>query len=168
MSSPYIGEIRLFAGNFAPAGWAFCAGQIMPISENDALFNLIGTMYGGDGQETFGLPNLQGRFPIHRSAEMQQASTGGTESVTLTSGQIAAHNHVFQATTSLANQPTPGGNVPGQAGTFQWYTEDNPNVPMDPATLQPVNPGSQPHENMHPYLVMNYIISLYGIYPPPN
>jgi microcystin-dependent protein len=168
MSSPYIGEIRIFAGNFAPSGWAFCQGQLMPISENDALFNLIGTTYGGDGQETFGLPNLASRFPMHRSAQDQLGLTAGVEQVTLTTQQIAAHSHLYQATTALANQPTPGGNVPAQSGTMQWYTEDNPNQAMDPNTLMPYQGGNQPHENMHPYLVMNYIISLFGIYPPPN
>jgi len=167
MSDPYIGEIRLFAGSFAPAGWAMCQGQLLPISENDTLFNLIGTMYGGDGQETFGLPNLAGRAPIHRSSDLLQGEMGGSESVTLTIQQIPVHSHAFQATTALGNQPTPGGNVPAQGGTIQLFISDTPGTQLSADALQPSG-GSQPHENMQPFLAMSYIISLFGIYPTPT
>ena len=168
MGSPYVGEIRLFAGNFAPAGWAMCNGALMPISENDTLFNLIGTTYGGDGQETFAVPDLQGRAPVHRSANMVQGEIGGEPSVSLTSQQIPTHNHAFIASQDLANQPTPGGNVLAQSGTLQWYLEDTPTQALSPDALQPYLGGNQPHDNMPPYLVMTYIISLFGIYPTPT
>ncbi len=165
MSNPYVGEIRIFAGTFAPQGWAFCDGSLIPISENDTLFTLIGTTYGGDGQETFALPNLSSRVPVHRSNQLPQGQQGGVEEVTLSIPQMPTHNHAFMATTGLANQPTPGNNTVAQSGTMQWYTEDNATVPFAPQALGP-DGGSQPHDNMHPYLAMNYIISLYGIFPP--
>jgi microcystin-dependent protein len=165
VSNPYIGEIRIFAGTYAPQGWAFCDGALMPISENEALFTLIGTTYGGDGEETFALPNLSSRVPVHRSAQLPQGMAGGVEDVTLTIPQMPLHNHPFFATTALANQPTPGNNTTAQSGTMQWYTEDNATVPFSPQALGP-DGGSQPHDNMHPFLAMNYIISLFGIFPP--
>src|SRR3954451_14142636 len=117
MGQPYVGEIRIFAGNFAPAGWADCDGRLLPISENDTLFNLLGTTFGGDGQETFGLPDLQGRVPVHVGPQFQVGEKAGEEAVTLTSGQVPTHAHSFQATQALANQPTPGGNLTAQSGT---------------------------------------------------
>ena len=164
MSDPYVGEIRIFAGNFAPAGWSFCDGSTLPISEYDVLFTLIGTTYGGDGQETFALPNLSSRVPVHRSAQLPQGQMGGVEQVTLAIPQIPTHSHTFFATTGLANQPTPGNNTTAQSGTIQWYTEDNATVAFPQQALTPAG-GSQPHDNMHPYLAMNYIIALFGIYP---
>jgi microcystin-dependent protein len=168
VSDPYIGEIRIFGGTFAPVSWNFCDGSLLPIAQFDALFNLIGTTFGGDGQTNFALPNLLGRIPVHRSNTLPVGLLAGTEEVTLTSNQVAAHNHAFQATTGLANQPTPGGNTPAQSGTVQLYTEDNANVPFDPRALLPVTGGNQPHDNMHPYQAINYIIALEGIYPPPS
>lgn len=168
MSTPFIGEIRMFAGTFAPVGWLMCDGSQLPISEYDALFNLIGTTYGGDGQETFSLPDLRGRVPLHRSGSFPLGSVGGVESVTLTQAQMPSHTHAFNATTALANQPTPGGNTPAQSGTVQLYTEDSANVPLDPQALLPSPGGNQPHENMHPFQVLNYIIAVYGIYPSPS
>src|SRR6202165_5378460 len=114
MSQPYVGEIRMFAGNFAPAGWMFCEGQLLPISEYETLFNLIGTTYGGDGQSTFALPDLRGRLPLHQGNGFTLAETGGVEEVTLTVSQIPAHNHPFLATTNLANQVSAANNVLGQ------------------------------------------------------
>src|SRR6187397_2000728 len=114
MAQPYVGEIRMFAGNFAPAGWMFCEGQLLPISENETLFQLIGTTYGGDGQSTFALPDLRGRVPIHQGANFTLAETGGAETITLTVQQIPAHNHAFLGSTSTANDGSPGGNVVAQ------------------------------------------------------
>src|SRR5436309_793108 len=110
MAQPYVGEIRIFAGNFAPAGWMFCQGQLLPISENETLFNLIGTTYGGDGQSTFALPDLQSRVPIHQGNGFTLAETGGVESVTLTVNQIPAHSHPLLGTTTIATATGPGGN----------------------------------------------------------
>jgi microcystin-dependent protein len=157
----------MFGGTFAPAGWAFCNGALLSIAENEVLFNLIGTTFGGDGQETFALPDLQGRAPMHRGPNFTVGQTGGVEQVTLSVNQIPAHTHPFNATTALATAPTPGNNTLAQSGTMQWYTQDNPNQPLDPQTLAQ-DGGGQPHDNMHPYLVVSYIISLYGIYPQPS
>ncbi|MDT5157788.1 MAG: hypothetical protein QOH51_2145 [Acidobacteriota bacterium] len=169
MPEPYVGEIRLFAGNFAPAGWMFCDGQLLPISENDVLFTLIGTTYGGDGQETFALPNLQSRVPIHQGSDglgntYTLAETGGVEEVTLTTQQIPIHNHAFASSTALVNANTPQNNVLGQNATFQMYIQQPPSVSMANNALSIVG-GSQPHTNIQPYLCINYIISLFGVFP---
>jgi microcystin-dependent protein len=171
MSDPYIGEIRMFAGNFAPVGWAFCQGQSIPIAENDALFTLIGTTYGGDGQESFNLPNLASRVPIHMGAlgnvTYQQAQMFGTESETLTVQQIPVHTH--QALASGSGQvQSPSNAVLATATSTQTgiriYNTTAPDVPLHASSISPVG-GSQPHYNMQPYLVINFIISLYGIFP---
>jgi microcystin-dependent protein len=171
MGQPYIGEIRMFGGNFAPAGWAFCDGQLMPISENDALFNLIGTTYGGDGQETFALPNLQSRVPLHSGNSagqgLQQYTIGemaGVESVTLTTQQIPVHNHAFQASMNGAVDPNPQDQVIASPPTLTMFIVDTPVTPLNQASIQPAG-GSQPHENLQPLLVVSFIISLFGIYP---
>jgi len=169
MAQPYIGEIRIFAGNFAPAGWAFCDGQLIPISENDALFNLIGTTYGGDGQETFALPNLQSRVPIHQGkgpdgTTYTLAEAAGTETVTLTTQQIPAHNHPLLASTSIATQQGPGGNVLAQSTLAKMYIQDVADTPLAANSVGPTG-GSQPHDNFQPYLCVNFIISLFGIFP---
>ena len=170
MGEPFIGEIRMFAGNFPPSGWAFTDGQLMPISQNDALFTLIGTTYGGDGQETFALPNLQSRFPIHagqgpgNSQSYQLAEMGGTESVTLTTQQIPVHNHAYLASTAIAQNPQPTSSVPAQSSVVKLYFGEGPDNFMNPATLSPVG-GSQPHDNMQPYLVISFILSLFGVFP---
>jgi len=166
---PYVGEIRLMASNWAPAGWELCNGQLLPISENETLFQLIGTTYGGDGEETFALPNLQSRIPMHRNLNGPHTlgEMAGTEEVTLTSAQMPNHTHAFLASTALANQPTPGGNLPAQSGTVQLYTEDSANVALSPQSLSPTG-GSQPHDNMHPYYVVTFIISLFGEFPRPT
>jgi microcystin-dependent protein len=166
MGQPYVGEIRMFGGNFAPAGWSFCNGALLPISENEVLFQLIGTTYGGDGQSTFGLPNLQSRVPVHVGSTIL-GEMGGVESVTLNTNQIPVHTHPFLATTSLGAEPTPAGNTTAQSGTLQWYRGTPPTVALVNTSLQPAG-GSQPHDNMIPYLAISFIISLFGIYPSPS
>ena len=171
MSQPYIGEIRMFGGSFAPAGWAFCSGQLMPISQNDALFTLIGTTYGGDGQSTFALPDLQSRVPVHAGQgaglqNYQLAETGGVESVTLTTTQIPVHTHAAVCSTSFGQQPQPQGAYFAQPTTGTAFTgaAQQPQVNLNNGTVQIVG-GSQPHDNMIPYLVVNFILSLFGIFP---
>ena len=174
MSDPYVGEIKLFGGNFAPAGWAMCQGQLLPISENDTLFNLIGTTYGGDGQETFGLPDLQGRLPMHAgqgpgiSQSYQQGETGGVESVTLSTQQIPVHNHavlITQTNQQVGPQDAYFATATSlQAGVNTYNNALPADQPLVNTSLQPVG-GSQPHENIQPTLGITYIISLFGIYP---
>ncbi|HET9050305.1 MAG TPA: tail fiber protein [Candidatus Dormibacteraeota bacterium] len=163
MSQPYIGEIRMFAGNFAPVGWAFCDGAIIPISENDALFNLIGTTYGGDGQTTFALPNLSSRVPVHVGPGFALGQAAGAESVTLTTSQIPAHGHVPQASGSAAASTTPQGNVWAAAADTP-YSASAPTAPMSATAIGSAG-GSQPHDNMLPFLCVNFIISLFGVFP---
>ena len=173
MGQPFIGEIRMFAGNFAPAGWAFCDGQLMPISENDALFTLIGTTYGGDGQETFGLPNLQSRIPLHSGTgpgltNKTLGESAGVEAVTLSTQQIPIHNHAFLVSTSSGTGTSPANAVLASGSNVSIFRPDViPIQPMNPASLSPVG-GSQPHDNMHPFICINYIISLFGIFPQQN
>jgi microcystin-dependent protein len=167
MAQPYVGEIRMFAGNFAPAGWMFCEGQLLPISENETLFQLIGTTYGGDGQSTFALPDLRGRIPIHQGNGFILAETGGAEEITLTVNQIAAHTHTLLGTTSIVNDTTPANNVTGQTNTFDLYQSTPGGQPMAPQSIAPVG-GSQPHTNFQPYLCVDFIISLFGIFPSPT
>lgn len=167
MAQPYVGEIRMFAGNFAPVGWMFCEGQLLPISENETLFQLIGTTYGGDGQSTFALPDLRGRLPLHQGNGFILAETGGAEEITLTLGQIPAHSHVLLASTSVANQTAPTSNAMAQATSADLYVEDTANVNLAPNAIGPVG-GSQPHANLQPYLCLNFIISLFGIFPSPT
>lgn len=166
MSQPFVGEIRMFGGNFAPAGWALCSGQLLAISENDTLFNLIGTTYGGDGQSTFALPNLQSRIPLHQGSGFVLGETGGTESVTLTTQQIPSHNHVPQCQTSNSGLQGPGNGLWAAipAATQQIYANTAPAAAMNAQAVGPTG-GSQPHDNMIPYLVVNFIISLFGIFP---
>ncbi len=169
MAQPYVGEIRMFAGNFAPAGWMFCEGQLLPISENETLFNLIGTTYGGDGQSTFALPDLRGRIPIHQGNNFILAETGGAEEITLTVNQIAAHSHPLLGSSLAAGSANPALAVPaetGSAGAF-LYLEDSPTVNFAPVSISSVG-GSQPHTNFQPYLCVNFIISLFGIFPSPT
>ncbi len=167
MAQPYVGEIRMFAGNFAPAGWMLCEGQLVPISENETLFNLIGTTYGGDGQSTFALPDLRGRIPIHQGNSFILAETGGAEEITLTVSQIPSHGHPFLASTSVANQTSPANAVIAQSTAADLYIEDTPNVSLGLSAINPVG-GSQPHTNFQPYLCVNFIISTFGIFPSPT
>lgn len=185
MSQPFIGEIRMFGFNFAPNGWAFCQGQLMSISQNAALFNLIGTTYGGDGVQTFALPNLQSRVIIGLGTgpglSMRNiADTGGVENVTLTTGNLPAHTHAITGPTAAVacksgagNTQTPVGNVlAGEAaGLTMPYSSLAPDVSMGGALVPTVSPqsgltgGNQPHFNVQPYLTVNYCISLFGIFP---
>ncbi len=163
MGSPYIGEIRMFAGNFPPAGWMFCEGQLLAISEFTTLFDLIGTTYGGDGQSTFALPDLRGRLPIHMGAGFILAQQGGEEVVTLTVNQIPAHTHVPQADAGIGSQASPAGNAWANSSNFP-YSGNPPAAAMDPQAIVS-DGGSQPHDNMTPFLVVSFIISLFGIFP---
>jgi microcystin-dependent protein len=167
MAQPYVGEIRMFAGNFAPAGWMFCEGQLLPISENETLFQLIGTTYGGDGQSTFALPDLRGRIPIHQGNNFILAETGGAEEITLTVNQIAAHSHPFLASGDTGNQVNAASNLPSNSQGALPYIEDPPTVSLSPQAIGPVG-GSQPHTNFQPYLCVDFIISLFGIFPSPT
>ncbi len=167
MAQPYVGEIRMFAGNFAPVGWMFCEGQLLPISENETLFQLIGTTYGGDGESTFALPDLRGRLPIHQGNGFILAETGGAEEITLTVNQIPVHTHPFLASLSPGTGSNPQGNLPCQPPQIQPYIEDVTGTNMNPSIVTPVG-GSQPHTNLQPYLCIDFIISLFGIFPNPT
>ena len=175
MGTPYVGEIRIFAGNYAPAGWNFCDGTLVAISANTTLFQLIGTTYGGDGVNTFALPNLQSRVPIHQGTgsggigTYTMAQTTGTETVTLTTQQIPSHNHLVNAATSgqvlsPSNAFLANATSSGQPGNILVYEAPPPGSKLNPATIQN-DGGSQPHSNIQPYLAINYIISLFGIFP---
>jgi microcystin-dependent protein len=170
MGSPYVGEIRMVGFNFAPVGWAICQGQSLPIDQYDTLFNLIGTTYGGDGQTTFNLPDLQGRLPMHMGTGSGLSSrvigqNGGVEQVTVTTQQIPGHSHVPNATVS-GTAPDPTNNFWGGFSSAQ-YSDQAPNAQMAGNAAQPAG-GSQPHDNMLPFLVINFIISLFGIFPSPT
>ncbi|HKQ51695.1 MAG TPA: tail fiber protein [Pyrinomonadaceae bacterium] len=175
MAQPYVGEIRMFAGNFAPAGWMFCEGQLLPISENETLFQLIGTTYGGDGQSTFALPDLRGRIPIHQgqgpglSGNYILAETGGVEEVTLTIQQIAAHSHPLLGSLTIGNATDPTSNMGAKITTASVfaYGTDSPKTTLSPTSVGPTG-GSQPHTNFQPYLCVDFIISLFGIFPSPT
>jgi microcystin-dependent protein len=170
MSEPFLAEIRMFAGNFAPSGWALCNGQVLAISQNTALFSLLGTTYGGDGISTFALPNLQGRVPLHQGNGFIIGQQGGTSSVTLLTGQIPSHNHHVNVYESQGGSGTPVGNFLGADGTgftAPFNSSNTPGREMAPGVL--TNTGSgQPHENLQPYLCVNFIIALVGIYPSRN
>jgi len=166
VAQPYVGEIRMFAGNFAPAGWMFCEGQLLPISENETLFQLIGTTYGGDGQETFALPDLRGRIPIHQGNGFILAETGGAEEITLTVNQIPAHGHPMLGSADPASTRSALNSVLGRAPA-EAYASEFTAQPLAPQSVTPVG-GSQPHANFQPYLCVSFIISLFGIFPSPT
>jgi microcystin-dependent protein len=171
MSQPYVGEIRMFAGNFAPAGWNFCDGSLLQISDNDTLFNLIGTTYGGDGQSTFALPAFQSRVPVHMGTlsgtTYQIGEMAGTEQETLSVQQIPNHTHTLVASTTPGADVSPIGNVLGAtSGGIMLYYEGGVDANMANAITP--SGGSQPHENVQPFLCINFIISLFGIYPSPT
>ena len=166
MAQPYVGEIRIFAGNFAPAGWMFCEGQLLAISENETLFQLIGTTYGGDGQSTFALPDLRGRLPIHQGDGFILAENGGAEEITLTVNQMPAHSHALLATSSPGALNAPAGNLTAESAAVKVYLADSPGAGLHQNAVAPTG-GSQPHTNFQPYLCLNFIISLFGIFPSP-
>lgn len=166
MAQPYVGEVRMFAGNFAPAGWMFCEGQLLPISENETLFQLIGTAYGGDGENTFALPDLRGRIPIHMGNDFTLAQKDGVEQVTLTTNQIARHNHHLLATTNAADTPNLQNAIPAKGLISELYWGDPADATCNPDSISPVG-GSQPHTNLQPYLCVSFIISLFGLFPQP-
>lgn len=171
MAQPYVGEIRMFGGNFAPVGWMFCEGQLLPISENETLFQLIGTTYGGDGQETFALPDLRGRLPVHMGsgagATYTIGETGGVEEVTLTVQQIPSHTHPMLASTRTGTQASGANAIVASGSGISLFRPATPASAMAADIVQPVG-GSQPHMNLHPYLCVSYIISLFGIFPSPT
>ena len=169
MSNPFVGEIRLFAGNFAPSGWALCDGELLSIAENAVLFSLLGTTYGGDGQTTFALPDLRGRLPIHRGSGPGLSSrtigeNGGAETVTLTVNQLPAHTHPMMAASSLSSDPNPQSKVLAESRGMDVYLDDVPSTSMAASAVAAVG-GSQPHDNTMPFLCVNFIISLFGIFP---
>ena len=169
MSEPYVGEIRMFAGNYAPAGWALCDGQLLPVSENDALFSLFGTTYGGDGRTTFGLPDLRGRIPIHAGSgpgltPRVLGQPGGTEQVQLTTTNLPSHTHPLRASTTIADQTSPTDNVVAQPNAADLYFAATPSTPLAATALSQVG-GSDIHDNVMPFQCVNFIVSLVGIFP---
>jgi microcystin-dependent protein len=176
VAQPYVGEIRMFAGNFAPAGWAFCSGQQMPIAENETLFQLIGTTYGGDGQETFNLPHLGARIPVCAGTNPATGTSytygemAGTESVTLTTQQIPNHTHTAFGTVDPGTSNSPQDTIPASLTVASGqlpYGTDPPPTGLQSSSIAPAG-GSQPHDNTQPFLVVSFIISLFGIFPSPN
>ena len=177
-SAAFIGEINIFCGNFAPAGWVFCDGSLLSIADYSPLFDLIGTTYGGDGQDTFAVPDLRGRAPMHSGTGIDPSTgaslspritgeVGGAETVTLTLQQIPNHRHQLGVSSAPGTAASPQGTVPADGGNGSaQYTPDTANLLTQPTQVLGVAGGSQPHENMRPFLVVNYIISLYGAYPP--
>lgn len=170
MSEPFVGEIRMFAGNFAPRGWAFCDGQLLAVSQNDALFSLLGTIYGGDGRTTFGLPDLRGRIPIHAGdgpglSPRRLGSKAGTEKETLTVNQLPSHSHTFSAVNTSATETAPPANgALAQSVGYDLYVPAGGFTNMAAANVTSAG-GSQSHSNLMPFLCVHFIIALVGIYP---
>jgi microcystin-dependent protein len=169
MSEPFLGQISIFGFNFPPRGWALCNGQILPIAQNTALFSLLGTMYGGNGQTTFGLPDLRSRVPVHFGqgpglSSYTQGQAGGTETVTLNQNQMPAHSHLATANNASATASRPAGAVPSGGGA---YAATSDGTTMNPSFIGSTG-GSQPHDNIQPYLVLNFSIALEGIFPSRN
>ena len=171
MSQPFIGEIRMFAGNFAPRNWALCDGQLLPISQNEALFSLLGTIYGGDGRTTFGLPDMRGRVPVHAGngsglSSRPLGQKSGSENVSLTSNQLPPHTHSMPAYSGSADKKEPSGNVPAKADDGeQNYSSTTPDANLKPTENAG---GGQSHANVQPFQCVNFIIALYGTYPSRN
>ena len=169
MSEPFVGEIRMFAGNFAPRGWAFCDGQLLAVSQNDALFSLLGTIYGGDGRTTFGLPDLRGRLPIHAGhgpglSERRLGAKGGEEKVTLTVNQMPSHGHRLAATSASATDNNPQDKQLAESPSIDLYFEGSPSVDLSAEAITNTG-GSRSHSNLMPFLCVHFIIALFGIYP---
>ena len=167
MSEPFLAEIRIVGFNFAPRGWAFCDGQIMPINQNQSLYSLLGTTYGGDGRTSFGLPDLRSRTPIHRDDEHRLGHKGGAETVTLTTAEIAAHTHTAKASSTLGNNPTPTGRVLASAADLYRDPEASSTTALRSGTVTNAG-GGQAHNNMQPYLTLNFCIALKGLSPSRN
>jgi microcystin-dependent protein len=168
VSDPFLGEVKIISWNFPPKGWAFCNGQLLPINQNQALFSILGTTYGGNGQTNFGLPNLQGRAPIYQGQGFTLGQIGGEENHTLTLQEMPAHNHFVQGTSITADQNNPASNALAASSGFQLYTAQITSLtPLDPSTITN-SVGGQPHSNLQPYLVLNFIIALQGIFPSRN
>lgn len=173
MTEPFIGEIKMFAGNFAPRGWALCDGQLLSVSGNDALFSLLGTLYGGDGRTTFGLPDLRGRIPIHEGSgpglsPRALGSKAGFEKAGVTANQLPAHTHTFQGTNSVANSANAQSNVVGESSLFDMYQSGAPAADMNASAITEDVGGGQTHNNLAPFLCINYIIALVGVFPSRN
>lgn len=174
MSEPFVGEIRMFAGNFAPRGWALCDGQLLALSQNDALFSLFGTIYGGDGRTTFGLPDLRGRLPIHMGSgpgltPRQIGAKTGAENVTLTVNQLPSHSHTMRASADPGSEYRPGGNVPASDTPIDIYKDEptTPTAALAGSSVATVG-GSRSHTDLMPFLCVNFIVALFGIYPSRN
>jgi microcystin-dependent protein len=166
MPSPFLGEIKIMSFVFPPRGWALCNGQFMQINQNQALFALLGTMYGGNGQTTFALPDLRGRVPMHLGSGFTQGQAGGQTSHTVTVSELPAHNHFVTCTQTAGDSVIPTGRLLANAN-LNAYAQQNPAQPIEPATISNVG-GSQPHNNMSPYLVLSFCIALQGIFPSQN
>lgn len=169
MSEPFVGEIRMFAGNFAPRGWAFCDGQLLAVSQNDALFSLFGTIYGGDGRTTFGLPDTRGRIPLHQGtgpglSPRRLGSKGGAEKETLTTNQLASHSHDWNANTAASTVAAPQGRLLAQGDPVRLFEPANQNTDLASSTISNTG-GTQPHTNLMPTLCVHFIVALFGIYP---
>jgi microcystin-dependent protein len=168
VSTPFLGEIKIVPFNFAPQGWAFCNGQLLPINQNQALFSLLGTMYGGNGQTTFALPDLRGRVPMHLGSGHIQGEAGGEESHTVVLAELPAHNHVLNASANAATAGAPSATrVLAQSVGAQLYGAAANFVAMEATSIATVG-GSQPHENRQPYLALNFVVALIGIFPSRN
>jgi len=170
MSEPFVGEIRMFAGNFAPLGWAYCDGQLLAVANNDALFSLLGTIYGGDGRTTFGLPDLRGRIPIHAGSgpglsPRALGAKGGAEKVTITTNELPSHTHDASATASTAGSGDPTGRVPANTSPTNVYSTSLATAQTLSSAAVSSTGGSQSHTNIMPYLCVHFIIALFGIYP---
>ena len=174
MAQPYLGEIKMFAGNFPPRGYALCRGQLLSIAEYEALYALLGTTYGGDGVNTFGLPDLQGRVPVHQGTLSGSGSTyvmgqiAGVESVTVISQTYPTHNHTVSVSTAAATLPGPGSNMPGAGATMAVYSNSAPNSALAAAAISPAPGSGLPHNNLQPYVCLSFIIALEGVFPSRN
>ncbi len=172
-SEPFVGQLMIFAGNFAPRGWAYCDGQILAISQNEALFSLLGTIYGGDGRTTFGLPDLRGRIPVHAGqgpglSNRTLGAKGGAETATVAPSQLPSHSHALRAYSGQGDTDMPGNNVLAFDSREKQYRAEAPDVNMQASALAAAPGGNGSHENMAPYQVLGYCIALSGVYPPRN